>query len=242
VLVDLLLAVALALLARLAVQVGILPSLGAWRPGMQPDSWIDSQVALAALGLAALRDVPTGASVAKWVLCLRLADARGGRLGWRARLLRAPFSLLPFAWASRAIQGAMPWRVVVVAPSARGLAARTVVASLAAALSIAWGVETVRPSIGRRDAERLAAATVLHDPALRALLGEPLDLRVQHISPRAHEISRGGHGRFELRARGREQQQDMVVLARKIDGAWVVDSVVEIEVTALDGRDPVAAR
>jgi hypothetical protein len=240
--VDTLLALATVLLVRFAMRLGVLPGWGAWHPGVETDVWIDAQVIVVTWIATALRDVPAGASLAKWILCLRVVDRSGKRLGFWRRLARAPFSLLPFAWMSRRIQANLPWHVATYTPSARGLALRTALAGAAAAASVAWGVDTVRPSIGRRDAERLVHATVLSDPHLQRLLGAPLAWDVQRISPRAHERVHGARGRFELVVRGSEMQQNMVVVALKIDGRWVVDEITDIAMRDVDPPAAVARR
>jgi len=240
--VDLLVAFAIALLVRFAVRLGILPPIGIWGPIAEPAAWVDPQVVAFAWGLASLRDVPTGASLAKWILCLRLAGPDGARLGFWSRVARAPFSLLPFAWMSLRVQTSLPWRVATYTPSTRGLGLRTALAGAAAAASLTWGVDTVRPSIGRGDAERLVHATVLSDPHLQRELGAPLAWHVQRISPRAHERVHGARGRFELIVRGTAMQQDMVVVARKIDGRWVVDEITDIALRSVDPDESVAKR
>ena len=240
--VDLLVAFAIALLVRLMARLGVLPPIGIWGPITEPTSWVDSQVVAFALGLASLRDVPTGASLAKWTLCLRVVRPDGTKLGFWSRVARAPFSLLPFAWISRRVQATLPWRVVTYTPSARGLGLRTALAGAAAAASLTWGVDTVRPSIGRGDAERLVHSTVLSDPHLQHALGAPLAWHVQRISPRAHERVYGARGRFELIVRGTAMQQDMVVVALKIDGRWVVDEITDIAQRSVDPAEAVAER
>jgi uncharacterized RDD family membrane protein YckC len=218
--VDLLVTFTIALLVRFA-RLGVLRRSGSG-VDRRPAPWVDPQVVAFVLGIASLRDVPTGASLAKWILCLRVVRADGSKLGFWSRVARAPFSLLPFAWISRRVQTSLPWRVVSYTPSARGLGVRTALAGAAAAASLTWGAETVRPSIGRGDAERLVHATVLTDPHLQRELGAPLAWHVLHISPRAHERFHGARGRFRWSSAAR-MQQDMVVVARKIGGRWVVD-------------------
>lgn len=241
-LVDGLLALALVLLVRLLVRIGVFPAIGNWHPGEQ-SVWIDAQVFVASASLTALRDVPFGASFAKWLLCMRLTDRAGRPFGLLGRILRAPSSLLPFAWMSSRIQSRQSWRVSTYTPTRRGLALRTAFAAAAAVTSVAWGIETVRPSIGRNDALRLASATLLSDPRLQLELGPPLQMQVRTISPRAHEIVHGQLGKFELQIRGRERQQDMVVHARKVDGAWAIDTIVDIDISAIDSDvEPVATR
>lgn len=240
-LLDGMLAASLALLVRLAVQIGIVPGFGAWGPGLEAP-WFDAQLVLLALGLAAVRDVPWGSSPAKWLLCLRLVGSDGRRLGFGLRLLRAPASFLPFAWLPRSAQSRLPWRVVGYTPGPRGLVARTLLTGAAAAVSIGWAVETVRPSIGERDAGRLARLLVDGDPLMRRQLGEPVEFRVVRVTPRAHQPQRGWRASFQMHVRGLRMQQSMVVHAQRVDGAWTVDEVLDIDISAVEGRDPVATR
>lgn len=240
--VDALLGFAIILLLRFVTRMGFLPAFGSWSPATESDAWMDPQVVGLTLGLVALRDVPTGASLAKWILCLRVVRPDGRPLGFWQRLARAPFSLLPFAWMSRHVQATLPWRIATYTPSARGLALRTGLAGAAAAASLGWGVDTVRPSIGRRDAERLVHSTVLSDPHLERELGSPLSWQVRRISPRAHERIHGTRGRFELVVRGSEMQQNMVVVALKIDGRWVVDEITDIALRDVDPAESMARR
>jgi hypothetical protein len=242
-LLDAMLAVSVALLARLGVQLGILPGFGAWHRGLEAP-WVDAQLVVLALVLAAARDVPWGASVSKWLLCLRLAGPDGRRLGLPVRLLRAPFSVLPFGWLSSDVQRRLPWRVVGYAPGPRGLVARTLLTGVAAAASIGWAIETVRPSIGDGEAGRLARRLVEGDPLMRRQLGEPLHYRVVRVTPRAQQPGRGRRASFEMHVRGARLQQSMVVHVRRIEGAWMVDEVLDIDITEAgpEGRGPVAAR
>jgi len=240
--VDGMLGFATVLLVRFGTQIGLVPAFGSWGLADESSSWMDPQVAALTLGLVALRDVPTGASLAKWILCLRVVRPDGRPLGFWQRLARAPFSLLPLAWLSRHVQATLPWRIATYSPSARGLALRTGLAGAVAAASLGWGVDTVRPSIGRGDAERLVDATILSDPQLERALGSPLASHVRRISPRAQERIHGAHARFELVVRGSEMQQDMVVVALKIDGRWVVDEITDIAVREVDAAEPMATR
>ncbi len=241
-LLDVLLAFAATFAVRSLVHAGTLPALGGWRPG-DAGFWIDAQLVFMGLGLASLRDVPFGSSLSKWLLCLRLERADGHPLGLVQRLLRAPISLLPLALLSDEIGGRMPWRVVGYAPSTRGLALRTGLTSAAAAASILWAVETVRPSIGQQDASRLAEQMVAGDPVLRRELGDPVEMRILAITPRAHQAARGKCGTFDLQLRGLVRQQEMVVHARKVDGAWVVEEADDIDIRAVPfAREAVASR
>jgi hypothetical protein len=239
---DLCVALAAVLLLQLAIRHGLVAPFGAWRPdGFGPG--IDPQSVALAIALVALRDVPTGASFAKWLLALRVVGTDGTTLPLGLRLLRAPLSVLPFEWVAGEARGRLPWRVVPYAPSFRGLVARAALALLAGIWSVVWGVETLRPSIGRRDAGRLAR-TVIQDPALARALGPPLETEVRSIVPRSRMMLRGDEGEFELRVRGTRGRQDMRVRSLRIDGHWAVDEVVDIEITMTDanGRDTVAVR
>lgn len=242
-LVDIMMALALGLVWRFSVHLQMLPGPLAWRPGAN-GPWVDGTVLLFALAIFVLRDVPAGASLSKWLLCLRLVDERGRPLGFARRVLQVPASVLPFTWLWPGLQRRWPAGVGIYTPSARGMATRTTLASLAAVGSLLWGIESLRPSIGPRDASRLAEDTVLRDPALARTLGQPLEFELGSIAPRAHEKLRREEARFDLVVRGRHSRQDMSVLARKVEGAWVVDQVVDIEVSALEPspREAVAAR
>jgi hypothetical protein len=129
-------------------------------------------------------------------------------------------------------------------PSRRGLAARGALALGAAAWSLIWGFETMRPSIGRSDAERIVRATLLQDPMLRQQLGDPLEFEIRAIAPRRRRMLESGIGEFELAVRGTSLRQDMVVRAVHVDGRWAIDEIIDIRVAALDRSpgDTVAAR
>jgi len=236
-LVDLCISLVLALGVQFLARAGVVGSLGAWRPdGL--GLGLDTATLALALALGALRDVPTGASVAKWLLGLRVVGLDGRTLPFGLRLLRAPISLLPFEWVAGESRGRLPWRVETYVPSFRGLLVRAGLALVAGAWSILWGVETLRPSIARGDAERLARHVVLHDPALVRELGEPLEADVRSIVPRSRMFLRGGEAEFQLRVRGMRARQDMRVRACKVEGRWVVDEVVDIEITRVDSIAP----
>jgi hypothetical protein len=194
--------------------------------------------------LLALRDVPTGASGAKWLLGLRLVGPNGGRLPLGARLLRAPVSLLPLEWLAGERRGTLPWRVVSYVPSAAGLGVRVALALATGACCVGFGVQSLRPSIGRADALRLASDSILADPLLRRTLGDPLEVQVRRIEPRNRLALRGTEGQFELRIQGPRARQDMRVRALKVEGRWAVDEIVDIDISsfASAGRDTVASR
>lgn len=242
-LVDLCIALVAALGLQLAARTGLVASVGAWRPD-GVGLGLDAQTIGLALLFGALRDVPGSASFAKWLLGLRVVGLDGRPLAFGLRLLRAPLSLLPFEWVAGEARGRLPWRVETYVPSFRGLLARAALAVLAGGWSIVWGVQTLRPSIGRGDAQRLAESVLLLDPALERELGSPLEAEVRSIVPRSRTILRGAEGEFLLRVRGARGRQEMRVHTRKIDGHWVVDEVVDIEITLLDdpGRDTLAVR
>jgi hypothetical protein len=122
--------------------------------------------------------------------------------------------------------------------------ARTAITAAAAALSIGWAVETVRPSIGNGEALRLAETLVRTDPHLQRELGHPLEIRVLRVTPRAHHAERGKRASFDLRIRGPMMQEEMVVHARRVDGAWALEELSDIDIRAIppDDREPVAAR
>lgn len=232
--VDVLLAFSAVLLLRVLVHLQWIAPIGVWRPD-DTGIWIDTQLVFLSLALAALRDLAFGASPAKWLLCMRLARHDGGRLGLGERLLRAPISILPFAWLGRGMQQRMSWRVVSYTPGSRGQMLRATVAIAAAVLSTSWGVETVRPSIGRQDAVQLAQSLVAGDRVLeRDLGGGPLDHSIVYITRRAHERGFGKRASFQIEVHSLFLQQYMMVHAVKIDGAWVVEEVSEIEINAIN--------
>jgi uncharacterized RDD family membrane protein YckC len=241
--VDACLAVGLALGVQLALRLGVLPAVGAWQPDSGPlvlDQWTVSF----ALIVLALRDVPFGASFAKWLLGLRLETADGHPLGARLRILRIPIGLLPLEGMAGERRGRLPWRVASYVPSRRGLLARAALALGAAAWSVSWGVQSLRPSVSWHEAERLARTALAGDPSLERELGLPLEVEVQHIAPRSQLFPHHDAAEFELRITGSRRRQDMRVRLRKVDGVWVLDEAVDVEITALasTGRDTVAAR
>jgi hypothetical protein len=242
-LVDATIAFGLVLVWRLATVHGMLPAFGAWRPASAA-GWFDTQgLALAVLALV-LRDVPTGASFAKWLLCLRVVGPDGKPLPRARRWQRAVSQFFPFTSWRRHRRAAAPWSVVAYTPSTLGLGVRALLTVGAAVWSLVFGFQTLRPSIGRSDAEHLAAATIVSDPRLGAELGVPLTFKVREIAPRSRLSLDPRSGEFELQVRGTHQRQDMVVHAIKVDGRWMVDEIVNIRVAALDAApgDTVAVR
>jgi hypothetical protein len=181
-----------------------------------------------ALVLAAGRDVPFGASFGKWLLCLRLAEPAGGRLGLPLRLLRAPVSALPLERLAGERRASVPWRVIGYTPGRAGFVLRFALALVAAGWSLAWGVASVRPSIGRTDAVLLVDRTLARDPLLRHKLGEPLRFDITAVTPRSRTGLGGERGEFAVRIRGTARRQAMMVHAVKVEGHWVIDEVVDI--------------
>lgn len=242
-LVDMCIALVAALAVQLVARSGLVGALGAWRPdGL--GLGFDAQTVGLALLLGSLRDVLGSASFAKWLLGLRVVGQDGQPLPFGLRLLRAPLSLLPVDWVTGEARGRLPWRVESYVPSFRGLLARAALALVAGGWSVAWGVQSLRPSIGRDDAEQLATRVLLQDPTLQRQLGPPLDAEVRSIVPRSRTLLRGAEAEFLLRVRGARARQEMRVRARKIEGRWVIDEVVDIEITQFDGlgRDTLAVR
>jgi len=235
--VDAALAVSAAAALRLAWLRGDLPFVpgpGADAAGVlqAPSTWI------VALLLAALRDVPLGAGLGKWLLCLRVTNPAGGRLALPFRLARVPFSLLPLEWLAGERRAHVPWRVMAYAPGRAGFALRVALALLAAAWSLTWGVASVRPSIGRSDAAQLVDRTLARDPALGRSLGEPLQFEIAAVAPRSRTGLAGERGEFGLRVRGTAGRQEMVVHALRVDGLWMIDEVVDIRATRLAAGTP----
>ena len=199
---DLMLAFAASLLLCYSVRAGWVGPIGVWR---QADAgpWLDAQLLIFSLGLLAVRDVPCGQSPAKWLLCLRLTRRDGRRLRRRDRLLLVPVAFLPGACLRGEVLERLPYRVVAYAAPQRGLLLRAAITVTAAILTTVSAVATARPSIGRRDAARLAQALVLDDPILRRELGQPLDYTVLGIAARARERGPGQRASFELRVPSR---------------------------------------
>jgi hypothetical protein len=190
-----------------------------------------------------LREIPFGQSFAQWLLCLRPVRSDGTRLTRRERWQRALAPLVPGISRSGGRDGGR-WRTVSYTPSRRGLALRGALAVGAAAWSLLWGIETLRPSIGRADAERVVRSTLLQDPTMRRELGEPLDFEIGAIAPRRRRMLDSGIGEFAVGVRGTHLRQDMVVRAVRIDGRWAIDEIVDIRIASLDTSpgDTVAAR
>jgi uncharacterized RDD family membrane protein YckC len=221
---DVMLGILVAVSLRLLVRLGVLPELGSWSAA-DTGAAVDIQLVALVLTLVALRDVPFGSSLAKWLLCLRLVRPDGQRLSAWQRLLRAPLSLPPIAMLP-----GLPWNVVAYAPGRPGLFLRTALTGCAATFSLAWAVETIRPSIGRNDAERLSLL-ILQDPLLHRDLGAPLVHELGEVTPRSRQIERGARASFQLQVRGIRGQQAMTVEARKIDGAWHLEELRDIQIT-----------
>jgi hypothetical protein len=188
-------------------------------------------IGAAALALFALRDVPAGASLAKWLLGLRVETRAGTRPSLASRRARARGRVLRRAWLPPAPARRTPWRVVAYAPTTAGLAVRLV---LAATTLVAGGViafTALRPGITSADATRLARATIAGDPHLQRTLGLPIAIEVGTIAPR--RALRGG-AVFELQAFGPRGRQTMTVVARRIGSDWAVEEVVDIQTVAPD--------
>jgi hypothetical protein len=104
----------------------------------------------------------------------------------------------PFTSWRRHRRTAAPWSVVAYTPSTLGLGVRALLTVGAAVWSLVFGFQTLRPSIGRSDAEHLAAATIVSDPRLAAELGAPLTFKVREIAPRSRLSLDPRSGEFEL--------------------------------------------
>jgi hypothetical protein len=183
-------------------------------------------IVVAASLLFALRDVPAGASLAKWLLGLRVETRAGTRPGLASRLARAPWSVLPLGWLFPALEHRTPWRVVAYAPSTAGLALRLALAVTALGAGSFAAFSALRPGITRDDATRLARATIAGDPLLQRALGAPLEIELGRIAPR--RALRGG-AVFELQAYGPRGRQSMTVVARRVADVWAIEEVVDIE-------------
>jgi uncharacterized RDD family membrane protein YckC len=233
--------VVLALAAAVAVHGAFLRG---WLPGLRstgseavnllqlPSTW-----ALTLL-LVAVRDVPCGASFAKWMLCLRVVDVSGRPLSWPLRLLRAPLSTLPLEWLAGERRAAVPWRVTTYAPGGAGFVLRVCLALVAASWSVVWGVASVRPSIGRRDAVQLVEQTLGRDPLLQRALGAPLQFDITAVTPRSRTGLGAERGEFAVRVRGSARRQEMRVHALKVEGRWVIDELVDIQAARLASSNP----
>jgi hypothetical protein len=206
--------------------------VAAWRAGVLGSGVVPLGVfAAAILVLFALRDVPSGASLAKWLLGLRVTTSAGTTPRLGSRLLRAPWSATPLAWLFPALERRTPWRVVAYVPSAAGLAVRLTLAAIALGLAGVVGFAALRPGIGRDDALHLARTTIASDPLLPRTIGAPFDVELGRILPR-RAVANGAA--FEVELRGPHARQNMTVVARRVGGAWAVDEVIDIAVTAPD--------
>ncbi len=203
---------------------------------------LDVQLFALTLLLIWLRDVPLGASPAKWLLCLTVIGRDGRRLGPGRRLLRALVGIVPLALVRPDVERRVfGWRVVSYSPSRTGLVSRTALTAGAAVFSVTWAFETVRPSIGRGAARDLAEV-LLDDPLLPRTLGEPLHYEIGSVTRRARQPGASHRASFRLRILGPNARQDMVVHARKVDGAWTLEELTEIEVTVAEADTPHVAR
>jgi len=228
--------------ATLAVALGIL-AVRVIDHGRLSDVALHAQTraALAGLFFFALRDVASGASLAKWLMGVRVETAAGRRPSIASRLARAPWSILPFGMIP-AIERLTPWRVTAYAPSTTGLTVRAALAAAALAATATWTFAATRPSIGRNDALRLARSLVAGDSLLRDRLGEPCEVEVDELVPRARLGWSRGEGVFAVHVRGARAQQTMTVRSRRIAGVWAVDEVTDIEVSPTVASKSVAAR
>jgi hypothetical protein len=196
---------------------------------------------LAAL-LLFLRDVPFGASPAKWLLCLRPSRLDGARLAFPRRLLRALFAFPPLAFLPARVERRLGWQVVSYVPGRPGLVFRTTLTASAAVVSILWTLETRRPSIGRGDAEALAALVARGDPQLHATLGDPLTWEIRAVTSRTEQRRYDSQASFALRIRGSRAEEHMLVHAQRVDGAWMVSELTDIEIRSTRPDSPEMAR
>lgn len=218
----------------LALAFAALWLAGPHLPGIAGTAFaLDARFLGTALLFFAFRDVARGASIAKWVMGLQVVTPGGSRPALASRLARMPWSLLPFGLVP-AIERHTPWRVAAYVPTGAGLAVRAVLAVACLASTLVWGTAALRPSIGRDDAMQLAASTLLGDPFLRSTLGDPLQAEIGAVAPRGRGHWRSHEGTFQMRIHGARAMQSMTVRARKVDGAWAVDEVTEIEVSMVD--------
>jgi hypothetical protein len=203
--------------------------IAAWRAGVLGSGVVPLAAFAAAIWvLFALRDVPSGASLAKWLLGLRVATTAGTTPRLGSRLLRAPWSATPLAWLFPALERRTPWRVVAYVPSTAGLGVRLALAVAALGVAGVIGFAALRPSIGRDDALHLAHTTIAADPLLPRTLGTPVAVELGRILPRRAVASGAA---FELELRGPRGRQSMTVVAIRVGGAWAVDEVIDIAVT-----------
>ncbi len=188
------------------------------------------------------RDVPLGASPAKWLLCLSVTDLHGHGLSIPKRLVRALVGVIPLATFKPGFEERVfGWRVASYSPSRTGLVTRTALTAGAAVFSVTWAFESVRPSIGRGDARQLAEVLVT-DPLLPRALGSPLRYEVGSVTRRAQQPGASTRASFRLRILGPEARQDMTVHARKVDGNWTLEELTDIEVTTAEVDTPDVAR
>ena len=202
----------------------------------------DVRLLMLTLVLIWARDVPLGASPAKWLLCLTVTDADGKPLPVASRLLRALVGAVPLGLFKPHFERRLfGWRVVSYSPSRAGLVTRTALTAGAAVFSVTWAFETVRPSIGRGEARQLADV-LLDDPLLPRTLGQPLDFEIGSVTRRARQPGASARASFRLRILGPRARQDMLVHARKVDGTWTLEELTDIEVTSAEADTPHVAR
>ncbi len=209
-----------------------------WETARAP---LDVRVWGAVALLLVLRDVVFFASPAKWLLCLRLEQPSGKLLPFTQRLWRAPWSVLPWALAPQRWQQRQGWRVRAYIPSRFGLALRTVCTVGAALASAGWAMVTLQPSIPNPAAESLVASLVHDDVQLRRTLGEPVVADIRSIARRG-EVWTAATASFELRLQGSRARQQMRVHARRVDGAWAIEELSEIEILSMRDSAQVAER
>ena len=172
-----------------------------------------------------LRYQMLGKTPGLWLLCLRHERPSG----------RPVPVFAPASWETR-----RRWRVCCSAPGAVGLAVRLGITALAL-LSALWAASMLRPSIGGTDAEHLAAVLVLNDAPLRHTLGEPVRLDIRSVARRGQQ-GEAGTASFALRLRGQHARQDMRVHARRVQGAWSIEELSDIEVAPAGDTAEVAER
>jgi hypothetical protein len=126
-------------------------------------------------------------------------------------------------------------------PGRRGLLIRLVGTATAAGLSLAWAIHAFQPSIGESEAEQLAHVLLQGDPRLRTTLGEPIQCEVGPVARRAERLQ-PGTAQFHLLLRGTQGLQEMLVRARKVDGAWAVEELSEIQLVSFQRADSDLAR
>lgn len=236
---DAMLAFLVAVALRVFWGVGAVPEMA--EPGVLP-AVFDFPLLGMTLLLIWARDVPMGASPAKWLLCLIVTDMHGHTLSFPKRLLRALVGIIPLAsFTSGFEQRVFGWRVVSYSPRRSGLVTRTALTAGAAVFSVTWALETVRPSIGRGDVTRLADVLVA-DPLLQRTLGEPLDYEIGPVTRRAQQAGPASRASFRLSITGPRARQDMKVHARKVDGIWTLEELTNIKVTTTEVDTPDVAR